>query len=84
MKNHKAAGPNKIRAEAIKYGKTALAQEYTEIFNNIFETRTTLTDLHKAHLIALNKSKTKLTPKDTRPITPVSYTHLTLPTIYSV
>ena len=44
----------------------------------------TVIELHKADSTAVTKAPTRCSTCNLREICPVSYTHLTLPTIYSV
>jgi len=69
LKNGRATGPDGIQSELIKYGGAAVYQEYSEIFNNCFETNTHLKSVGEAVLTPLQKpGKPKGPPKSIRPL----------------
>lgn len=69
LKNGRAAGPDEVYGEYLKYGGPRVATEFAKIFNKMFEHHSSLPELLDGILIPLNKPAKQRRVENTRPIT---------------
>jgi exonuclease III len=69
LKNGRAAGPDEIVGEYLKYGGPIIASKLAQIFNLVFEQHRSLPELLDGTLIPINKPKKSKVVENTRPIT---------------
>ena len=69
VRNGRTCGPDGTSGELYRYGSEQLSKTISSIYNNVFETHTLLTSLHKANIAVLNKPNKTPCIENTRAIT---------------